>query len=145
VHGWQTNRPDRMESAGVLAFLMLAVLVVTRVKDEDGATTTWPTLLWLAQGETACHDQIALLWRASLTSNVLNRAARDVLSNWAETVEGHDRPAEALVRLLQAGATDHRPAAIVRRLATDWAKPDGRAPTLGARLLRIFPPPPQNP
>jgi hypothetical protein len=111
------------------------VLVVTTVHDDDGGTTVWPSLLRLGQQDVGCHDQIAQLWRAALNSSGMHKAARNVLGSWAERVEGHDQPTEALLRLLRVVARDERTAAIVRRLATKWAEPDGRAPGLGRRLL----------
>lgn len=130
---WAGGCSRYLGAVGRLAFLFAAADLGS--PPAPGAVDGWPLLLRMDQDpyRTAV---LRHLWVKALISSDVHPTARRVLSAWAGTVEHDPAGRDALARLLAGVAGTERTRAVVRRLAEDWAGPDGggAAPLTAAAL-----------
>ncbi|MFI7465698.1 hypothetical protein [Nonomuraea sp. NPDC049646] len=115
-----------------LAFLLAAADLVRQV---SGAT--WPALLYIATRDPVRHREIAALWRDAVTAPHLNPHAKEILAEWAHTVDAHPQARRSFARLMQAVAETPRSATILAHEAGKWAKGSRPAPAAAAEVLRL--------
>ncbi|GAA3447190.1 hypothetical protein [Planomonospora venezuelensis] len=125
---WMSGRnPDRQVTAR-LAFLLAAADLVRELP--GGAM---PALLGIADHDPRQARAIAGLWSAVLNSADMHQVAKDVLAEWARSVDRNLEAANALGRLMAAAATTPRTGRIIALAASGWAHaPRSRAAVLNA-------------
>jgi hypothetical protein len=114
---WAKSRnPDKRVTARLAFLLAAADLVRTTRRGE-----IWPTLLDLTGRNRTQATAIAELWSATLNSADFHRAAKEVLAEWARTVDGSPEAAAALGRLVAAAAITPRTQRIICIAAAGWS------------------------
>jgi hypothetical protein len=120
---------DRKRAAPAgLAFLVLAVLLETRVPSGD-SEIRWPGLLHLATRMADVRDLLTSAWRVVLNDPQYDRAAEQVMTIWAASAEAEPEIREAFLRLARAVMRGHaRCQAVLRRCAAQWVTADNLSP-----------------
>ncbi|MEV4636934.1 hypothetical protein AB0J80_06230 [Actinoplanes sp. NPDC049548] len=107
-----------------LSFLTCAVdAVLVNPVDEREDAAAWHGLLWLAHRNDAIAAVVADLWGGALVHPIAHQAAHNVLTVWAERVDGDPVGRRALADLLVAAvrAPDRSRARVtLRRLVRTW-------------------------
>jgi len=128
---WVKSRNPERRTTAKLAFLLSAADLVREVPGRGYL----PTLLDLGVQDPATATKIAALWAVTLNSADLNRAAKEVLSEWARLADAGFAGSSALGRLMAAVATDDRTSRIIALAAAGWT----RAPRSKAAVLAAVP------
>ncbi|GGS64125.1 hypothetical protein ACFFV7_01530 [Nonomuraea spiralis] len=115
-----------------LAFLLAAADLVRQVSG-----VTWPALLYIATRDPVRHREIASLWRDAVTAPHLNPHAKEILAEWAHSVDAHPLARRSFARLMEAVAETPRSATILAHEAGKWAKGSRPAPAAAAEVLRL--------
>ncbi|MEV8506334.1 hypothetical protein AB0368_16075 [Actinoplanes sp. NPDC051475] len=107
-----------------LSFLTCAVdAVLVNPVDEREDAAAWHGLLWLAHRNDAVASVVADLWGSALVHPIAHRAASNVLTAWAERVDGDPVGRQALAELLVAAVREPqrtRARVSLRRLVRTW-------------------------
>ncbi len=114
---WVRGRNPDKRVTGRLAFLLAAADLVRTLPNGE----LWPALLHVAGQNPARAAAIAELWSVTLNSADFHRAAKEVLAEWARTVDGSAEGQAALGRLLTAAATTSRTNRIICIAAAGWS------------------------
>ncbi|MFI6497923.1 hypothetical protein [Nonomuraea typhae] len=116
-----------------LAFLFAAADLVRQVGD-----VTWPALLDIATGDPIRHREIAALWRDAITAPHLNPHAKEILAEWARSVDEHPLARRSFARLMEAVAETPRSATILAHEAGKWATGSRCAPAASRDVLSLI-------
>ncbi|TKK85246.1 hypothetical protein FDA94_26620 [Herbidospora galbida] len=130
--GWLHDRTRRPVAR--LAFQYAAADLVRRLDE-----ATWPTLLVIAEQDPVRQREIAELWRDAVTAPGLHLSAKDILAEWAYTVEDVPVARRAFARLMHAVKENPRSRKIIDFEAAKWTKGPRKAPLTSAAVLSSRP------
>ncbi|WP_157246882.1 hypothetical protein [Nonomuraea typhae] len=116
-----------------LAFLFASADLVRAVDD-----ITWPALLYIATRDPVRHREIAALWRDAITAPHLNPHAKEILAEWARSVDDHPLARRSFARLMEAVAETPRSATILAHEARKWSAGARHAPAASRDVLSLI-------